>query len=88
VPDCYDVVVPGNFFFMLGFRDPAVFFEIRHPLLFFARGFFQLLFLFAWVGEAATDEVVEPAKNIRPVISAIMTRNVLGMIIPFRDPAR
>jgi hypothetical protein len=42
-----------------------------------------VLFLDAWGCEAAAKEVVEPPKNIRPVMSAIMTRNVLGIIVPF-----
>jgi hypothetical protein len=29
-------------------------------------------------------EAVVPAKNIRPAMSAMMARNILGMIVPFR----
>jgi hypothetical protein len=43
----YDLVDPEAFFFWVGFRHPAVFLETLHPCRFFARGFFQLLFLFA-----------------------------------------
>ncbi len=72
------------FFFWLGFRHPAVFFGNPSPLPFFRMRFFPTA-LFSRLGrEAAANEVVEPAKNIRPVMSAIMTRNVLGIIIPFR----
>jgi hypothetical protein len=81
------LVDPGVFFFKLGFRHPADFLGTPHPCRFFARGFFQLLFLFAWVCEAAAHEVVEPAKNIRPVMSAMKTRNILGIITLFRNPA-
>jgi hypothetical protein len=78
------LVDPEVFFFNPGFRHPAVFLGTPHPCRFFAWGFFQLLFFFAWVCEAAAHEVVEPAKNIRPVMSAMMTRNILGMVTPFR----
>jgi len=67
-----------------GFRHPAVFFTTRHPLLFLTRGFFELDFLYVEGPEAVAKEVVEPAKNIRPAMSAMMTRNVLDMIVPFR----
>jgi hypothetical protein len=79
----YDFVDPKVFCFGLGFRSPAVFLGTRHPFRFFAPGFFQLLFLFVWVCEAVAKEAVEPAKNIRPVMSPIMNRNVLGMIVSF-----
>jgi hypothetical protein len=29
---------------------------------------------------------VKPAKNISPAMRAMMTRNLFGMIIPFREP--
>jgi hypothetical protein len=82
---CYDVVDPGAFFFVPAFRHPTVFFTTRHPLLFLAWGFFALGCLYVEVLEAVAKEAVVPEKNTRPVISAMITRNVLGMIVPFRE---
>ena len=79
----YNLVDPEVLFFWVDFRHPAVFLGAFHPLRFFACGFFQLLFLGAWPGEATAKEAVEPAKNSRPVMSAIMTSNVLGIVVPF-----
>jgi len=83
----YDGVEVDFFFFGLFFRHPADFVAARHPFGFFLWGFFQLLFFAVRVCEAAANGVVEPAKNIRPVTSAIMTRNVFGIFIPFHEPA-
>ena len=80
-PD-YNLVDPEVFFFWLDFRHPAVFLDAFHPFRFFEWGFFQLCFLDPGGFEAAA-EGVDPAKNTRPVMSAIMARNVLAIIVPF-----
>jgi hypothetical protein len=65
------------------FRDPAVFFPTRHPLLFLAWGFFQVLFLEACGPDTAAKEAAGPAKNIRPAMRTIMTGNNFFMAIQF-----
>jgi hypothetical protein len=69
---------------MPGFRHPAVFFLTRHPFFFLALSFFEFCFLDATVVDPVAKEAVEPAKNIRPAMSAIMTTTVLCIIVPFR----
>jgi hypothetical protein len=66
---------------MPDFRHPAVFLLMPHPRFFLAGDFFQLDFLGAAGGEAAAKVVVEPAKNIRPVMSAMIMMKVLGIIV-------
>ena len=77
----YDVIDPGAFFCMLGFRHPAVFFPTRHPFRFLEEGLVKLDFLYAWVLEAAAKETVDPATNIRPARSVIRALNIRGIMV-------
>jgi hypothetical protein len=80
----YDLVDPRPLF-RFDFRDPAVFFPTRHPFPFLARGFFQVCFFDAGAFEAAAKDAVEPARNIRPAMSAIMTGKNFFITIHFRE---
>ena len=88
MPACYDFVGLDFFSFWLDFRHPAVFFLTPHPFDFLARDFFQLCFLAPGGDEAAAEVPLEPAKNSRAVMSAIMVSNVFGMAIPCHEPGR
>jgi hypothetical protein len=81
---CYDVVDPGAFFFMPDFRHPAVFLFTPHPFGFLVWDFFQLCFLDAAGVFTVAKVAVGPAKNIRPVMSAMIAMKVLCIIVQFR----
>jgi hypothetical protein len=69
---------------MPDFRHPAVFFLTRHFFFFLPRSFFDVCCLETAGVEVVAKVGVEPAKNIRPVMSAMITMKVLCMIVQFR----
>jgi len=73
-------------FFRLGFRHPAVFFLRRHPFRFVAGAFFQLDFFTSGADGAAANEALEPATNIRPMMSAMASIHSLSITIPLPVP--
>jgi hypothetical protein len=72
---------------MFDFPPPGGLFVNPSPLRFFSPSFFQLCFLDAAGVNAVAKVVVEPAKNIRPVMSAMISMKVLGIIVLFRQLA-